>query len=106
MEDIKTNFIRNNSLLYIFTAVVVSVIIIFSINTIYAEENDKKPLDLWENNSLLSKDEDKKKELNSVSTNNIMNSEKSIPKFDIKLIFFISIFFILFKSISVWFMYE
>jgi hypothetical protein len=80
MEDIKTNFIRNNSLLYIFTAVVVSVIIIFSINTIYAEENDKKPLDLWENNSLLSKDEDKKKELNSVSTNNIINSEEEIDQ--------------------------
>ena len=80
MKDIKTNFIRNNSLLYIFTAVVVSVIIIFSINTIYAEENDKKPLDLWENNSLLSKDEDKKKELNSVSTNNIINSEEEIDQ--------------------------
>ena len=80
MEDIKTNFIRNNFLLYIFTAVVVSVIIIFSINTIYAEENDKKPLDLWENNSLLSKDEDKKKELNSVSTNNIINSEEEIDQ--------------------------
>ena len=80
MEDIKTNFIRNNSLLYIFTAVVVSVIIIFSINSIYAEENDKKPLDLWENNSLLSKDEDKKKELNSVSTNNIINSEEEIDQ--------------------------
>lgn len=80
MEDIKTNFIRNNSLLYIFTTVVVSVIIIFSINTIYAEENDKKPLDLWENNSLLSKDEDKKKELNSVSTNNIINSEEEIDQ--------------------------
>ena len=80
MEDIKTNFIRNSSLLYIFTAVVVSVIIIFSINTIYAEENDKKPLDLWENNSLLSKDEDKKKELNSVSTNNIINSEEEIDQ--------------------------
>ena len=80
MEDIKTNFIRNNSLLYIFTAVVVSVIIIFSINTIYAEENDKKPLDLWENNSLLSKDEDKKKELNSVSTNNIINFEEEIDQ--------------------------
>ena len=80
MKDIKTNFIRNNSLLYIFTAVVVSVIIIFSINTIYAEENDKKPLDLWENNSLLSKDENKKKELNSVSTNNIINSEEEIDQ--------------------------
>ncbi|MFL2899310.1 MAG: hypothetical protein ACJZ41_02390 [Candidatus Pelagibacterales bacterium] len=80
MEDIKTNFIRNNFLLYIFTAVVVSVIIIFSINTIYAEENDKKPLDLWENNSLLSKDEDKKKELNSVSTNNIINAEEEIDQ--------------------------
>ena len=80
MEDIKTNFIRNNSLLYIFTAVVVSVIIIFSINTIYAEENDKKPLDLWENNSLLSKDIDKKKELNSVSTNDIINSEEEIDQ--------------------------
>ena len=80
MKDIKTNFIRNNSLLYIFTGVVVSVIIIFSINTIYAEENDKKPLDLWENNSLLSKDEDKKKELNSVSTNNIINSEEEIDQ--------------------------
>ncbi len=80
MKDIKTNFIRNNSLLYIFTAVVVSVIIIFSINTIYAEENDKKPLDLWENNSLLGKDEDKKKELNSVSTNNIINSEEEIDQ--------------------------
>ena len=80
MKDIKTNFIRNNFLLYIFTAVVVSVIIIFSINTIYAEENDKKPLDLWENNSLLSKDEDKKKELNSVSTNNIINSEEEIDQ--------------------------
>jgi len=80
MEDIKTNFIRNNSLLYIFNAVVVSVIIIFSINTTYAEENDKKPLDLWENNSLLSKDEDKKKELNSVSTNNIINSEEEIDQ--------------------------
>ena len=80
MKDIKTNFIRNNSLLYIFTAVVVSVITIFSINIIYAEENDKKPLDLWENNSLLSKDEDKKKELNSVSTNNIINSEEEIDQ--------------------------
>ena len=80
MKDNKTNFIRNNSLLYIFTAVVVSVIIIFSINTTYAEENDKKPLDLWENNSLLSKDEDKKKELNSVSTNNIINSEEEIDQ--------------------------
>ena len=80
MKDIKTNFIRNNSLLYIFTAVVVSVIIIFLINTTYAEENDKKPLDLWENNSLLSKDEDKKKELNSVSTNNIINSEEEIDQ--------------------------
>ena len=80
MKDIKTNFIRNNSLLYIFNAVVVSVIIIFSINTTYAEENDKKPLDLWENNSLLSKDEDKKKELNSVSTNNIINSEEEIDQ--------------------------
>jgi hypothetical protein len=80
MEDIKKNFIRNNSLLYIFTAVVVSVIIIFSINTIYAEENDKKPLDLWENDSLLSKDEDKKKELNSVSNNNIINSEEEIDQ--------------------------
>ena len=80
MKDIKTNFIRNNSLLYIFTAVVVSVIIIFSIKSIYAEENDKKPLDLWENNSLLSKDEDKKKELNSVSTNNIINSEEEIDQ--------------------------
>ena len=80
MKDIKTNFIRNNFLLYIFTAVVVSVIIIFSINTIYAEENDKKPLDLWENNSLLNKDEDKKKELNSVSTNNIINSEEEIDQ--------------------------
>mgnify|MGYP001368823659 FL=1 len=80
MKDIKTNFIRNNSLLYIFTAVVVSVIIIFSINTTYAEENDKKPLDLWENNSLLSKDEDKKKELNSISTNNIINSEEEIDQ--------------------------
>ena len=46
MKDNKTNFIRNNSLLYIFTAVVVSVIIIFSIKSIYAEENDKKLLDL------------------------------------------------------------
>jgi hypothetical protein len=80
MKDIKTNFIRNNFLLYIFTAVVVSVIIIFSIKPIYAEENDKKPLDLWENNSLLSKDEDKKKELNSVSTNNIINSEEEIDQ--------------------------
>ena len=80
MKDIKTNFIRNNFLLYIFNAVVVSVIIIFSINTTYAEENDKKPLDLWENNSLLSKDEDKKKELNSVSTNNIINSEEEIDQ--------------------------
>ena len=80
MKDNKTNFIRNNSLLYIFNAVVVSVIIIFSINTTYAEENDKKPLDLWENNSLLSKDEDKKKELNSVSTNNIINSEEEIDQ--------------------------
>ena len=80
MKDIKTNFIRNNSLLYIFTAVVVSVIIIFSIKSIYAEENDKKPLDLWENNSLLSKDEDKKKELNSISTNNIINSEEEIDQ--------------------------
>ncbi len=80
MKDIKTNFIRNNSLLYIFTAVVVSVIIIFSISTIYAEENDKKPLDLWENNSLLSKDEDKKKEFNPVSTNNIINSEEEIDQ--------------------------
>jgi hypothetical protein len=80
MKDIKTNFIRNNSLLYIFTAVVVSVIIIFSIKSIYAEENDKKPLDLWENNSLLSKDEDKKKELNSVSTKDIINSEEEIDQ--------------------------
>ena len=80
MKDIKTNFIRNNFLLYIFTAVVVSVIVIFSIKPIYAEENDKKPLDLWENNSLLSKDEDKKKELNSVSTNNIINSEEEIDQ--------------------------
>ena len=80
MKDNKTNFIRNNPLLYIFNAVVVSVIIIFSINTTYAEENDKKPLDLWENNSLLSKDEDKKKELNSVSTNNIINSEEEIDQ--------------------------
>ena len=80
MKDNKTNFIRNNSLLYMFNAVVVSVIIIFSINTTYAEENDKKPLDLWENNSLLSKDEDKKKELNSVSTNNIINSEEEIDQ--------------------------
>ena len=80
MKDNKTNFIRNNSLLYIFTAVVVSVIIIFSIKSIYAEENDKKPLDLWENNSLLSKDLDKKKELNSVSTNNIINSEEEIDQ--------------------------
>ena len=80
MKDTKTNFIRNNFLLYIFNAVVVSVIIIFSINTTYAEENDKKPLDLWENNSLLSKDEDKKKELNSVSTNNIINSEEEIDQ--------------------------
>ena len=80
MKDTKTNFIRNNFLLYIFNAVVVSVIIIFSINTTYAEENDKKPLDLWENNSLLSKDEDKKKELNSVSTINIINSEEEIDQ--------------------------
>ena len=80
MKDIKTNFIRNNSLLYIFTAVVVSVIIIFSIKSIYAEENDKKPLDLWENNSLLSKDEDKKKELNSVSTKDIINSEEEMQE--------------------------
>ena len=80
MKDNKTNFIKDITLLYIFNAVVVSVIIIFSINTTYAEENDKKPLDLWENNSLLSKDEDKKKELNSVSTNNIINSEEEIDQ--------------------------
>jgi len=80
MKDTKTNFIRNNFLLYIFNAVVVSVIIIFSINTTYSEENDKKPLDLWENNSLLSKDEDKKKELNSVSTKDIINSEEEIDQ--------------------------
>ena len=80
MKDTKTNFIRDNFLLYIFNAVVVSVIIILSINTTYAEENDKKPLDLWENNSLLSKDEDKKKELNSVSTDNIINPEEEIDQ--------------------------
>ena len=77
MKDIKKNFIRNNYLLYIFNAVVVSVIIIFSIKSIYAEENDKKPLDLWENNSLLSKDEDKKKELDEIKKNNDLKNKEN-----------------------------
>ena len=78
MKDIKKNFIRSSTLLYIFNALVVSVIIIFSINLTHADQNDKKPLNLWENNSLLGSDEDNKEDLNSSNSSltNISNNSK------------------------------
>ena len=88
MKDIKKNFIRNSTLLYIFNALVVSVIIIFSINLTYADQNDKKPLNLWENNSLLGNDEDNKEDLNSSNsslTNISNNSKKEINQSSINV---------------------
>ena len=88
MKDIKKNFIRNSASLYIFNALVVSVIIIFSINLTYADQNDKKPLNLWENNSLLGNDEDNKEDLNSSNsslTNISNNSKKEINQSSINV---------------------
>ena len=86
MENIKNNIIRNNMLLYIFTAVVVSVILFFLVNISRAEQNDKKPLNLWENNSLIVEEEKNTEELDSsnlILNNEIITSNNKIDESDI-----------------------
>ena len=54
MKNLKLHFIFNSILLYTFSSFVICVILLIFTNNLYAEQNLKKALDLWENNSFLN----------------------------------------------------
>ena len=75
------NFIRNCLLLYRINTFVVSVILIFFINISFAEENNENPLNLWENDSLLSnenKNKLKNKPLDEIKKEEISSGNQEV----------------------------
>ena len=81
MIGIFKNFIRNYLLLYRINTFVVSVILIFFINISFAEENNENPLNLWENDSLLSnenKNKLKNKPLDEIKKEEISSGNQEV----------------------------
>ena len=90
MNDPELSDIRNRVLLYIITSFVITVILIFFTKTLFAEVIIEKPLNLWENDSLLVEeveyDSDNKTLLEEIdnfdSSNQITESSLNYSIFD------------------------
>ena len=90
MNDPELSDIRNRVLLYIITSFVITVILIFFTKTLFAEVIIEKPLNLWENDSLLVEeveyDSDNKTLLEEIdnfdSSNEITESSLNYSIFD------------------------
>ena len=80
MKNLKLHFIFNSILLYTFSSFVICVILLIFTNNLYAEQNLKKALDLWENNSFLNETNQEKNRVNNNPPKDKIENSKDVSK--------------------------